>query len=171
MHPHDGLEERIFAVLEGPWVLSRTIPGHATMRGSARFLRLGPVVLQYWEEGELRLATGTSMPARRDWYWLLAPGHLRIAFSGASGGPEGTLHRLHLHPGQSAEGAWPLHAEDLHHCGQDTYLGRYHFENATRISIDMLVRGPSKHYAIHTVLTRTWPMDPDTMDIEVRYPW
>jgi len=149
------LEARVFAVLEGCWALSREIPGHGSMRGSARFERVHPALLRYREEGQLRLDSGARPPAGRQYHYLLEPGLLRIAFADGGSRTKGTLHRLRLRRcGDEEAGGWPLCAEDVHHCGQDTYLGRYRFESASRISIQMVVRGPAKDYAIHTTLER-----------------
>ena len=146
-------EARVFAMLEGRWALSRSIPGQGTMRGSAWFDLVRPALLHYREEGQLHLDDGATVPAGRRYVYLLEPGQLRIAFADSGRRTQGTLHRLRL-TRCGAVGDWPLCAEDVHCCGQDRYLGRYRFESASRISIQIVVRGPAKDYAIHTTLRR-----------------
>ncbi|HEY4026892.1 MAG TPA: DUF6314 family protein [Candidatus Dormibacteraeota bacterium] len=154
------VEARVFHSLAGDWRLSRTIPGHGSMTGVARFRHVEPAVLSYEEEGRLALTSGLVVTARREYRYVLERGQIRVTFARPSE-PGGTLHVLRLRrdpPTQRCDvmgaAGWPVVANDVHLCGLDTYAGEYRFEHDSRIVIRMRVQGPAKGFWITTVLDR-----------------
>jgi hypothetical protein len=144
-------ESRLFRSLAGDWRLSRSIPGHGSMTGRARFRQVGPAVLRYEEEGGLLLDSGAALAVRREYRYVLEPGRIRVMFAAPRASGD-TLHVLRLAAGPGR--VWPAVAADVHVCGADTYEGEYRFESESRITIAMVVRGPAKRHRIETVLER-----------------
>jgi hypothetical protein len=146
--PHPPLPDVLFQGLQGHWLLSRAIPGRATMTGTAHFERVAQGVLHYRERGQLTLASGAVIGVTREYVYSLEGESIRIAFPAG-----GTLHRLRFAPSPSPS-PWPMEARDVHECGADTYSGRYRYESERRWSVLMVVRGPGKDYSIHTTMER-----------------
>lgn len=138
----------IFARLEGAWVLRREIPGIGTMDGTAVFGPLLPGTLLYREEGRLRLQSGYSGPATREYYYLLEEDHIRVTFADAAPG-ERTFVTLRPERGHGDT----FSAADVHCCTPDVYSATYHFTDE-RLTISTGVRGPKKDYTILTTLIR-----------------
>jgi hypothetical protein len=143
--------KEIFDSLPGRWILRRQIPGFGVMIGTARFRTVHDGLLLYREDGILRHQDGRSLRAYREYFYVLEERQIRIAFA-ERGKPGGTLHSLVF--AARAESAWPAHASDAHHCGEDIYAGDYLFLSDGRIEVRMMVQGPRKDHVIQTALQR-----------------
>jgi Family of unknown function (DUF6314) len=136
----------VFAALTGQWRIERRIdPGLGTFTGVARIRPLRTDELHYREDGELRLATGHSGPAHREYVYILDGDAIRVCLV-VDGEPGTTVHRLDLAGGSEAS--------DVHLCRADRYLGTYSFAGADRFTVAMRVVGPDKDYEIHTSYRR-----------------
>lgn len=156
----DSAGARVFAALEGLWALRREISGIGSMQGTADFRRISANMLRYREQGVLRLDSGWTGEASREYFYLLEPGPdgpgIRIAFA-AEGRPGGTLHRISL---RTAPGApWPTAGQDIHLCDRDVYQGTYTFIDPDHYTTRVVVTGPTKDYTISTTLARI-PAEP-----------
>jgi hypothetical protein len=153
--PEDSAGARVFAALEGLWTLQRKISESGSMQGTASFRRVNANMLQYREQGVLRLESGWTGEASREYFYVLEPGPdspgIRIAFV-TEGRPGGTLHRISL---RTAPGAlWPTIGQDVHLCDRDLYRGTYTFIDPDNHQTRVIVTGPAKNYIISTALTR-----------------
>ncbi|MGH8906082.1 MAG: DUF6314 family protein [Egibacteraceae bacterium] len=145
-----SLEQRLFCSLPGDWTLTRAIPDIATMTGTARFHQLEPALLHCREDGRLTLSSGQSHSAYREYHYRLADGLIQVCF--AEPGVPRILHTLRL--AQAGDQLHSCAATDIHHCGNDTYTGRYEFPTDDRFTVEMRVVGPRKDYSIHTTYDR-----------------
>jgi Family of unknown function (DUF6314) len=151
----DAAGARVFAALEGSWSLQREISGAGSMEGAADFRRVGADLLHYREQGVLRLDSGWTGEASREYFYLLEPGpdgpDIRIAFA-VRDRPGETLHRLRLHT--APEARWPAAGQDVHLCSRDVYQGTYNFVDPDHYTTRVVVTGPAKDYTISTALAR-----------------
>jgi hypothetical protein len=119
------------------------------MRGTATFGPTGEATLHYREEGELRLADGTTLAATREYRWVLradgADERIDVLFA-EDRWSGGLMHTLRLDPTGTAR--------DVHHCEADDYTGTYAFTPPDLVVITMDVRGPAKDYTTRTTLRR-----------------
>jgi hypothetical protein len=126
--------------------------GFGKMSGFGVFRPLSPGVLEYREEGVLKLDSGGTCHAFRTLFYCKEGADILIRFRPTSQA-EDVLHRLAVV--QTGACLWPLNAVDTHYCGQDTYRGIYRFETPVRISIAIAVRGPKKNTLINTLLLKS----------------
>lgn len=109
------------------------------------------------EAGELRLAGGEILPARRAWTWHLRPVNggadteIEIRYPEEAGG--GLYHRF-LPIGQA--GIWTGSSE--HFCGQDIYRATYRL-GAEELFVDHYIRGPAKDYRLYARYRRLTGVD------------
>jgi len=136
----------VFDSLTGAWHLERVIePGIGTMAGAARFRPLRAGLLHYREDGRLRLASGHTGAAYREYFYVLDEAAIHICFA-VGGQPGDTMHTLR--PDTAGDAA------DTHLCRADQYTGRYRFPGPDQFSVHMRVTGPEKHYWIVTAYRR-----------------
>lgn len=135
-----------FDRLAGQWRVERRSSDGSSFTGDAVFARREDGSFQLEETGNLRLANGQSLPARRGWIWSFCPGNgeagdaVEIRYSEEAGG--GPYHRFQ--PGEEA-GIWTGKAE--HVCGQDVYYAVYRL-GSDSFDIDHDVTGPAKDYRL-----------------------
>ena len=122
------------------------------MRGSAQIQRLSPHILEYREEGTLKLKRGDEFAAFRSLFYCKEDDNIVVRFR-PTRVDEDILHRLHVVKNNS--GFWPSHARDAHYCGNDIYRGRYCFEAPGKVRILIAVTGPKKDSLIDTLLLKT----------------
>lgn len=142
----------IFEDLQGCWSLNRTIKGFGAMRGSAQIQQLSPQILEYREEGTLKLNTGGEFAAFRSMFYCRENDDIVVRFRPTSADAD-ILHRLHVV--KDSSGFWPSSAHDAHYCGGDIYRGRYCFEAPGKVRILIAVTGPKKNSLIDTLLSKT----------------
>lgn len=140
---------QIFKTLRGTWRLSRQIPEHGTMTGTATFSPLlDDPSLFYREEGIAHLM-GTSHHFFKEYIYRYENSCITIYFHE---NPKRTYHSLRFDHGvYKAE----------HQCNLDHYHSRYDFRDIEKgkWSIECQVKGPKKDYTIHTQFER---IDPKT---------
>ncbi len=125
--------------------------GVGEMNGSAWFTWLDEETLQYREEGELRLFSGSSHLAYRELFYSLDTNRIVVRLRLGSD-PQHLLFQLALEP--SGPTPWPASSSAIHICGQDTYEGGYVFETRHQFRTTVKVNGPSKNYTIASCFTR-----------------
>lgn len=135
-----------FEGLAGDWQLSRRISNGARFRGVVRFQRTEPDTLAVREEGQLRLPTGDTASANREWLWRLYDGRTLDIRYGADRGHE-PYHLLSL-----ADVGTGWRASASHICGEDCYEGVYVLRNDRLFSVQT-VSGPNKDYRL---FSRYW---------------
>jgi len=142
---------------EGQWQLSRSIAEEgATMRGSARFVRVTDGGLLYDEEGVLTLGNGQSIRCTRRYKFLADGERLTILFND---GQDAGKPFVELKFGDEASGL--LTAADKHYCGQDVYSVVYRLSLPVSYETDVSVAGPKKHYRALTRYTKMATMGAD----------
>lgn len=132
--------------LEGIWLLERTFSTGEKLTGKAVFECISDTAFLLHEEGELHLANGTRLEAKREWYWFFeAPDVLEITYDKARKEP------YHLLAIRSEDGI--LCADAEHFCGRDVYTGHYRLA-VKRLEIRQTVKGPVKDYEVTSVYSK-----------------
>jgi len=144
-----SIADEVFGLLVGRWRLERGIgPGVGTASGIAVFADGGPGRLNYREDVSLRLATGYTGDAYREYTYLLEADRIRVLLADGT-----TMHDL-VFASTSApagSGAEPVRtATDDHDCRADRYRGTYRMLGDNVLTVEMDVSGPAKDYRMVT---------------------
>ena len=131
--------------LVGSWSVERKIVhnsgGEFSFSGTAEFSWISGCEVKYKETGLLNDGGGDSISASRvNVYKVLPSGELQVF----------------LEDGSEFFNFMPQCGESFdveHHCGDDVYLGSHVFMDQ-EIVMNWSVRGPSKSYDSHSILTR-----------------
>lgn len=124
------------------------------MTGLARFSALDEGTLRYREEGDVRLFSGSSNPAFREFLYSLEDRAIVVRLVD---GPTAGNVLFRLEPAFSGPEPWPAEAESSHRCRDDLYRGRYAFESPERFRTEVRIEGPKKTDRIVTTYTRPGP--------------
>lgn len=134
----------LVAYFEGPWSLDREITDASgapvgAFTGTARFTASAGV-LDYREDGELRMGAHRGPAHRALRYVLTGPGQAEVYFDYGD-----FFHLLDLRTG-----AW----DTSHPCRDDLYRGQFRILGPHRWTQSWQVRGPTKDHALHTRFER-----------------
>ncbi|MBR1175609.1 hypothetical protein JQ617_16755 [Bradyrhizobium sp. KB893862 SZCCT0404] len=133
--------------LIGSWSLNRVIQSQATMQGIATFTPLDREWLAYREQGDLKLANGTTVKAEREYVFSRSDGGFKVFFKED---PPRLFHEISL--SASAGGGLSGHARHL--CRRDEYRSAYMFLPDRTFVVRHVVSGPAKDYTMDTTYTR-----------------
>ena len=140
---HWGAPDRVFDRLEGGWILTRSITHQATMHGAARFSRTREDSLSYHERVQVRLSSGNSYEAYRDYVFKRDRCGFIVLFAEAD---QRLFHQVAL---TLSDGCLLGVAEHL--CSADRYLSTYKFLPDGSYAVEHRVSGPKKAYVSTTV--------------------
>ncbi|EJN08572.1 hypothetical protein PMI42_07181 [Bradyrhizobium sp. YR681] len=132
--------------LIGSWSLSRVIENQATMQGLATFTPLDGERLAYREQGDLKLANGTTVQAEREYIFSSSAGGFKVFFRED---PPRLFHEISL----SASLGGELRGCARHLCKRDEYQSAYMFLPDGTFAIRHVVSGPGKDYTMNTTYT------------------
>jgi hypothetical protein len=133
--------------LIGSWSFERVIEGQATMQGIATFTPLDSGWLAYREQGDLKLANGTTLQAEREYVFSNCGGGFKVFFKED---PPRLFHEISL----SALSGGELSGRAGHLCKRDDYQSAYMFLPDGTFVVRHVVSGPSKDYTMSTTYTR-----------------
>lgn len=133
--------------LIGSWSFERVIEGQATMQGIAIFTPLDSGWLAYREQGDLKLANGTTLQAEREYVFSNSGGGFKVFFKED---PPRLFHEISL----SASPGGELSGRAGHLCKRDDYQSAYLFLPDGTFVVRHVVSGPSKDYTMNTIYTR-----------------
>jgi len=145
--------------LAGRWSLERVVMGKDTnqgsmpqgsMRGFATFRRLDSGLVAYREEGRLKLPSGETFDAFRNYLYDRVPLGFAVFFAET---PPRLFHEIRL---QSTT-IGTLIGEAAHLCGRDNYATRYVFQPDGSFVVHHDVSGPRKDYVMATEYRRIAP--------------
>lgn len=141
--------EQAFDFLLGVWSIERDIAGQATMCGTAWVTPVSVDTASYQEEVQVRTAQGVQFRGVQRYRYHRSESGLTILFA-----ETGTLFQQLCFEPHEAEAALIAQAE--HRCGKDHYSSRYDLRSspggAREVRLSHQVRGPRKHYEVHTSL-------------------
>jgi len=142
-----GKASDITKKLVGSWSFNRVIESQATMQGIAIFRPLGGGRLAYREQGDLKLANGTTVQAEREYIFSDSDGGFRVFFRED---PPRLFHEISL----CASAGGGLSGGAGHRCRHDDYQSAYTFLPDGTFTVRHVVSGPSKDYTMNTTYTR-----------------
>lgn len=140
--------QSIFTQLPGRWSVNRTSTDSSSFRGEARFQPVDENILDYFEQGILRLQSGYSCEATRGYRYYLEDNKIRIDFANSPSN-EGIF--IIVEPKQIGEKNIGVGS---HLCIADRYDCTFTFQTPTLITLEIEVQGPRKNYSIQTVLEK-----------------
>jgi len=121
----------------GVWALQRSIRDHlngqhGTLVGQTVFTVTDQNHLTYEETGTLKLESGATLDATRQYFWVFAPDVVIVTFE------DGRPFHQFVPTGHAAGTDHP--------CGADLYTVRYDFTRWPRWTATWTVKGPRKDY-------------------------
>ena len=176
MTAHSFNPADVFHLLHGSWHLERTIPGQATMHGTATIGPFPPSEVSprpttatqpqlkdpqlparnpdptalYTESVEIHTTTGHQLTGTAHYLFTHRPDDCIDVHLPATGVLFHTLRFTRYTEGN-------LEAQATHLCAADIYISTYRVLSPSRLYIEHRVHGPRKHYVTQTTLTRAHP--------------
>ncbi len=142
----ETVNEKVFRLFEGGWIVDRQISPHGSMSGEAWWRAESTGLLSYCERGEMALVDGGRFEVGRRYHYILDEDSIEVRFADGEG--TGSVFLRLRFVGE------PPRATAMHRCRADVYEAEFSFDSNDCFWITYHVHGPRKNYVSRTRFSR-----------------